>query len=252
MRRIALGGSLLLGLALAAGAIAFVRGVDHDALWKIAHGECVPHEEAAHDPAPCALVDLTGGEDAGFVVLKDIVGRTHYLLIPTLKISGVEDPRIGAGALPNYWRAAWAARGFVEARAGRALPDDALAMAINAPRWRSQEQLHIHIDCLSPDARRALADHGAEIGEAWSDLPFDLAGQTFRGRRLVGETPSPDPFASLRADAAAQGAPMAEETLAVAGAPGGGFILLARRGADGQRAHAEDVLDRASCSSLPS
>jgi CDP-diacylglycerol pyrophosphatase len=32
-------------------------------LWMIVHDQCVPHEQLNDDPAPCALVDLSGGED---------------------------------------------------------------------------------------------------------------------------------------------------------------------------------------------
>jgi CDP-diacylglycerol pyrophosphatase len=36
---------------------------DSDMLWMIVHDQCVPHEQLNDDPAPCALVDLSGGED---------------------------------------------------------------------------------------------------------------------------------------------------------------------------------------------
>ena len=62
--------------------LAIVSGIpvaiaDPNALWDIVHGQCVPDERTAHDPAPCALVDLDGGEPRGYAVLKDLVGATH-------------------------------------------------------------------------------------------------------------------------------------------------------------------------------
>jgi CDP-diacylglycerol pyrophosphatase len=113
-----------------------------DALWTIVDGQCVPDQRNNGDPAPCALVDL----ESGYAVLKDLVGNTQFLLIPTVRIGGIESPQILAPHAPNYFADAWRARSFVEQRAGRALPRDWLSLAINSAAARSQNQLHIHID----------------------------------------------------------------------------------------------------------
>ena len=47
----------LLGLLLGPTA---AQAADPSALWKIVDGKCVPHELEAHDPSPCAAVDLAG------------------------------------------------------------------------------------------------------------------------------------------------------------------------------------------------
>ena len=47
-------------LAVAVGIPA--ADADPNALWTIVNGQCVPDERANEDPAPCALVDLDGGE----------------------------------------------------------------------------------------------------------------------------------------------------------------------------------------------
>jgi CDP-diacylglycerol pyrophosphatase len=70
------------------------RAADPSALWKIVNGKCVPHEQAADDPSPCAAVDVAGGVDKGFAVLKDMNGVAQFLLIPTARIGGIEDPAI--------------------------------------------------------------------------------------------------------------------------------------------------------------
>jgi CDP-diacylglycerol pyrophosphatase len=49
-----------------------------------------PGQEQKGDPAPCALVDLRERDAKGYVVLKDLVGATQYLLIPTARVSGIE------------------------------------------------------------------------------------------------------------------------------------------------------------------
>src|ERR1700723_3475452 len=91
------------------------------------------------------------GVDKGFVVLKDITGIAQFLLIPTARISGIEDPEILDPQATNYWDAAWRARYFVDERLPTSLPRDAVSLAINSSVGRTQDQLHIHIDCIRPD-----------------------------------------------------------------------------------------------------
>ena len=74
-------------LVAASGAGSGWAHADADALWTIVHDQCVPHEQRNGDPAPCALVDLSGGENPGYAVLKDINGATQFLLIPTMRIT---------------------------------------------------------------------------------------------------------------------------------------------------------------------
>jgi CDP-diacylglycerol pyrophosphatase len=233
--------------ALAVAVFGVARAADPDALWKIVHGLCVPHKVEADNPAPCAAVGLAGGEETGYAVLKDLIGKTQFLLIPTRRIPGIEDPLVGTAALPNYWRDAWAARDLVSLRAQKSLPREAIGMAINAANSRSQNQLHIHVDCVRPDVRAALMAQIGEISSKWADLPVSLAGRAYRARWVEGAEPEPDPFILLADDARASGAPMGDETLAVVGArrPNGrlGFVLLALRARASGGAHAEDLLD---------
>src|SRR5882757_2067076 len=140
-QRITLHRLLLAALLLLALPAVTVRAADPDALWKIVHGACVPHAMAGAGPAPCSFVDLAGG----YAVLKDIRGATQFLLIPTARIAGIESPEILLPGAANYWQAAWAARRFVDEKAGRSLPRQDIGLAINAASRRSQNQLHIHI-----------------------------------------------------------------------------------------------------------
>jgi CDP-diacylglycerol pyrophosphatase len=207
------------------------RAADPSALWKIVNGQCVPHEAAAHDPAPCSLVDLAQGVEKGFVVLKDINGVAQFLLIPTARISGIEDPAILAPGETNYWSPAWQGRHFVEERLHKSLPRDALSLAINSSVGRSQDQLHIHIDCVRPNVRETLNANLDKVGSVWTPFPFLLAGHSYRSIRIDQETlDGIDPFQLLAdADPAAK-AEMGMHTLVVIGAtfPDGrnGFVLL--------------------------
>src|SRR5581483_7670374 len=134
---------------IVAASIVASRAGDRLALWRIVHDQCVPDEKENGSPSPCAAVDLSAGEERGVAILKDLVGIAQFLPIPTRRLTGIESPELLAPDAPNYWRAAWAARGAMERRLGRPLSREAVGMAINSSLARSQDQLHIHIDCVA-------------------------------------------------------------------------------------------------------
>ncbi len=217
-----------LGLTLlAALAATSVRAANPDALWQIVHGRCVLNQQANNAPAPCALVDLSGG----YVVLKDIEGATQFLLIPTAKVTGIEDPAVLAPDAPNYFADAWQARGMVDQRAGRPLPHDDVGLAINSAYGRSQNQLHIHIDCMRADVIAAVSAHRAAVGPAWAPFPVKLLGHPYLARRVSGDDlAGTTPFRLLADGVPVAPGDMGEWTLVAApttfdGAPG--FVLLA-------------------------
>jgi len=232
---------VLLGLVLApVGA----EAADPSALWKIVNGKCVPHEEADRDPSPCADVEK------GFAVLKDINGVAQFLLIPTAQIGGIEDPAILAPEAINYWDAAWRARHFVDEHLHTSLPRDAVSLAINSSAGRSQDQLHIHIDCVRPDVRAALAANLDKVEAVWTPFPVPLAGHTYRSIRINQATlDGINPFDVLAdADPRAR-ADMGMHTLVLVGATFAdgttGFVLLDDHAdlAAGDRASGEELQD---------
>lgn len=239
---------LVVGL-LASGA----SRADPSALWHIVHDRCVPDQQLHGDPKPCQQVSL----DGGWAVLKDRRGIAQFLLIPTARVSGIEDPAVLAPDAPNYFAAAWAARGDVLARLGKTLPREDLALAINSPLGRSQNQLHIHIDCVRADVRDRLQAEVAGIGEDWAPLPGGLLGHPYLARRLDGtDVSGVNPFRLLAQAPGVGPGGIGTWTLAMVGmrfaATGGqgardGFILLANR-ADprtGDRASGEELQDHA-------
>jgi CDP-diacylglycerol pyrophosphatase len=219
---------------------------DRDALWKLVNSVCVPDMRMRGSPAPCAQVDLR----RGFVVFNDIAGRAQVLLIPTRRVTGIEDPQLLSPAGPNYWQAAWEARGLFEQRLGQRVPREAIGLAINSAFGRTQDQLHIHVDCLRFDVAAELRMRGDRVGSRWSDLPVPLAGRRYRALRVMGENlGSRDPFKLLAAGDPLARVDMGRQTLVVAGYRSArgkpGFLLLSRH-ADpfaGDRAHGEDLLD---------
>lgn len=238
-------------------AFAPAHAADPSALWKIVNGQCVPHEQTDRDPSPCSEVDLANGVDKGFAVLKDINGIAQFLLIPTARISGMEDPDILDPDATNYWDAAWRARYFVEERAHTSLPRDAVALAINSAVGRTQNQLHIHIDCIRPDVRQAIAANLNTIETVWTPFPVPLAGHTYRSIRLNHETlDTVNPFRLLADSDPKAAADMGDYTLVLVGetfADGTiGFVLLSDHAdlADGDRASGEQLLDHA-CAVAP-
>jgi CDP-diacylglycerol pyrophosphatase len=244
-------GRLLFIPVVAAAALAVFLSLalskDRNVLWTITHDKCVADEIQNNDPAPCAVVDLSAGEADGYVLLKDIRGIAQYLLIPTRRISGIEAPEILDPDLPNYWAAAWSHRDLLGERLGHEVAWDMIGLAINSQAARSQDQLHIHIDCLRPDVRDALTAHAAEIGPNWTKLSFDLAGKYYYARRLAAaDLATQDPFKLLAEGVAGAHDAMSKQTLAVIGvtSPTTDFVLLAAPGAgDAAAAHSEDVLD---------
>lgn len=218
-----------------------------NALWHIVHDRCVPDQTQHGQPAPCAQVSLAGG----WAVLKDRRGATQFLLIPTARVTGIEDPSVLAPGVPNYFAAAWAARGDMLARVGHALPREDITLAVNSPDGRSQNQLHIHIDCIRPDVRAALQRDLSAIGPAWAKLPGGLLHHPYLARRLDGaDLGDANPFRLLAAAPGVGAKGLPAWTLVVAGATfadGPGFILLADRAdaATGDRASGEELQDHA-------
>jgi CDP-diacylglycerol pyrophosphatase len=199
---------------------------DPNVLWQIVHGQCVPDERQHRDPKPCAEVDLGGG----FAVLKDINGATQFLLIPTTEVGGIESRALLAPLASNYFADAWQARSFVEKTLGHAMPRDMLSLAINSEQGRTQDQLHIHIDCIRADVRDTLARDRAKIGWRWSELDDPLAGHHYRAMRVAGPTLfGHNPFKLLAWGVRGARADMGRHTLVVVGMQFGrvpGFVIL--------------------------
>ncbi|MUO82300.1 CDP-diacylglycerol diphosphatase [Agrobacterium vitis] len=211
--------SIALGLIglLAASAIAHA---DPDALWKIVHDKCVVAT------APC--VSVNSGEH--YALLKDQRGVAQHLLIPTDKITGIESPALLDDKTPNFFADAWNERAAVDAKLPHPLARDALSLAVNAQNARSQNQLHIHIDCLSPDAHALLTKMANEIGTDWAPLPAEVAGHQFIAMKVEGDSLAGyNPFLALAKTLKDPSTEMASHNLVVVGASfasGPGFIIL--------------------------
>lgn len=238
-------------MALFAGSAAPAHA-DPDALWQLVNDQCVPDLVQRADPAPCVAVDLSSGRDRGYAVLKDPNGPRQFLLVPTARIPGIESPVLLDPATPNYFAEAWRVRSFTEAAAGGALPREWVGIAVNSAVSRTQNQLHLHIDCLRADVHEALAGNAAAVGPVWAPFPVPLVGRHFSAIAVDAEVlDAHNPFRLLADGFPGAGADMGSHTMVVAGtrdAGGGpGFLILATRVDPADPFWGEDLQDHRAC-----
>jgi CDP-diacylglycerol pyrophosphatase len=219
------------------------RAQNRDALRQIVQEQCLPHWVQQGSPAPCERMFLTASPPAteGYAVLADAKGGAHFLLIPTGRVAGIESPEVLGPAVPNYFAAAWKARDRIAAVLGHDLRRNAVGLAVNSEQHRSQDQLHIHIECLGEEVYRALQVAGERLTDRWTAVR--VARWQYQGMRVMGEDleqANPFELSSQRVPSARQD--MGDYTLMVAGMQfknGPGFIVLTGKDVPG----AESLLD---------
>jgi CDP-diacylglycerol pyrophosphatase len=86
----------------------------------------------------------------------------HGIAIPRARVTGVEDPRRPDG----IWAFAWSVARM------RISDESAIALVVNPPHSRSQDQLHVHIVRLQKDARQRFNKVNVlrvqSLDEVWS------------------------------------------------------------------------------------
>jgi CDP-diacylglycerol pyrophosphatase len=231
-------GCCLCALLACLGWVNACRPANRDALRQIVQDQCAVHWLQQHSASPCERISLPEPphEAEGFALLHDIKGGAHYLLIPTKTIAGMESAALFEPGTPNYFAAAWAARDLVAASVGHPLPRDAIGLSLNPRHARSQDQLHIHIECVRVDVARTLRAAAPQIKRAWS--PLAAGGRTYEAFRVMGEElDGVDPIALLADELPVSRTAIGDYTLLVAGMSyqeGPGFVLLAANGPAGE------------------
>jgi CDP-diacylglycerol pyrophosphatase len=220
------------------------------ALWHIVNERCLPDQRDHADPAPCTEVLVANGIHAGHVVLKDRVGRSQYLVMPTIMITGIEDRQLLKAGLTDYFTPAWSARKLVAERLGAPLTRSDVGVAVNSLYGRTQDLLHLHVDCLRTDVRDALRRAAPTIGHRWTHQTLALNGYRYHAVRVDGdEVVAANPFRLLFRGLSVRQNDMGSWTLILAGMdyPDGrpGFALLAARAdpAAGYKGAGEDLQD---------
>jgi CDP-diacylglycerol pyrophosphatase len=175
-------------------------------------------------------------EGQGYALLADRKGGAHFLLIPINSISGIESPELEEPGAPNYFAAAWQARDRLAAAVGHSVPRSAVGLAVNPVHARTQDQLHIHIECLRPDVSTQLQAAAAHIANIWS--PIEIGGSGYNALRIeADDLNGVNPFELLAERMPLANHALGDYTLVVAGMQfenGPGFIVLAGSGRAGE------------------
>lgn len=227
----------VLAVAAAGAALYFWR----DALWAVTN-VCLTDRQITGSAFPCSALD----PQRGFAVLR--LGKFHYLLTPTQRVTGIESAPLLAPDAENYFADAWQSRAVLDGGLGQPLPRGIAGMAVNSVAARTQDQLHIHIGCVRPDVIATLAKDEDQITTTWSATPFAVAGKRYSAMRVFGITlDGTNPFQALAAGLSTLGGDMASQTLVVTGATfkdgSEGFYLLASLSTPQRPAVGERLLD---------
>ncbi|MGY2046736.1 CDP-diacylglycerol diphosphatase [Methylobacterium sp. JK268] len=234
---------LLLVAALATAAVAAAADVPRNILWAALQG-CIVAKRTTGRAFPCLSVDLGTPDRPGTAILRAPGQRTHLVVMPTADVIGLEAPVLQGPAGVAYWRAALAARRDVTEVFGDRLPGAEVGLAVNSPTGRSQDQLHIHVDCVRPQTRALLRRYARSLPAGWVVLPTTIQGGRLAAMRVPAAAVDDfNPFAALAA-APGAAAGLRHTTFAAISAPpddpaGGFYLLLVRQ----PYAAAEKLLD---------
>ena len=206
-----------------------------DAYRQIVQNQCVVDWLQHHDPAPCERIFLSDAQadSPGYAILAHPDGGAHYLLIPTQTLAGADSAELLDPNLPNYFAEAWRARDLLSKFVGHDVPATDVGLVVGTAATRTQDQFHIHIECLRPEVVESLKS--AALSEAWKAL--SVAGIPFQARSLsLQGLQISNPFelvAEMSEDARRH---LGSYTVVLAGVQsrsGPGFALLAGSGASG-------------------
>ena len=180
-RRVA---KVVVALALGVAAVKAIPSIGSipGGLW-VTVRVCAAVERWTGRPFPCLAVDLTEGKARGFVLLRP-PWSNDLILSPTRPSVGVEDPFLLSAEAPNYFAAAWAVRDRIRTAEGGRPPRGRTALIVNPAAVRAQDQMHIHIGCLTGRAT-AILDRaaGSPVG-VWRPVGDLLPGRPFWALRV--------------------------------------------------------------------
>ncbi|MCJ2085977.1 CDP-diacylglycerol diphosphatase [Methylobacterium sp. E-005] len=230
-------------LAFTPGSGADAANPVRDVLWVALQG-CVLAKKAAGRSFPCLSVDLGDATRPGTAVLRAPGHPTHTVVMPTDSVSGIEAPVLQGPRGAAYWRAALDARHFVSDVLQGRLPVAAVGLEVNSVGGRSQDQLHIHLDCMRRGVMAALKAQDPAVGERWAPFPVPLEEDRYLAVRVPADAVATfNPFAALAGVPGWQGN-LHDASFAAVSAdpddPAAGMIVLAYRMPD---ASAEELMD---------
>ena len=200
-----------------------------DAYQQIVQNQCVTNWLQHHDPAPCEKVSTD------YALLADPEGGAHFLLIPTQTLTSTDNGELLDPNLPNYFAEAWNGRSLLSKLIGKPVPITDVGLVVTTPAARTQNQFHIHIECLRQDVVDSLKATAGKLSDTWSLV--NVAGFPFQALRLPDDgLNASSPFelvATLSPDARRH---VGRYTVVIAGmqyASGPGFVVLTGTGPSG-------------------
>ena len=248
---------ILIGLAIllvsaGAGADTAGRGL----LWRVVQ-TCMANHYVTGGAFPCLQVDTADGATTGYAVLRAPLEDTHVILTPTVRTTGIEDGRLRTADAPDYFQDAWNIRHFVTDGLTRRPARDDLAMAINSRPGRSQDQLHIHVDCIRTVVKQSLRRQMASLRTGdWTQISVLPHAPRYWALALAKDDLAGVNVFNLVADGLKiDPARMDQTTIVVAGSEAvdnrAGFIVLARQRVPNSvdEAHGEALLNH-SCAAF--
>jgi CDP-diacylglycerol pyrophosphatase len=219
--------AILLGAAMVVGLWGASRAQSTSgALWTVVNACKVAHATVG-TTFPCADI-RTSAQGRSVALLWPPSSHKHLLVVPLTRMVGLESPEFSGAAASDYLALAWASRDEL-GPPDHPLPWDAVGVAVNSARARTQNQLHIHVDCLSPEARAALRDVSRSAKSDWVPVPSyrGLWAHPIEVRSLA----TSDPISLLRTRSPFESTSTLRVNLGLAGIrlPSGqdGFLLLA-------------------------
>jgi CDP-diacylglycerol pyrophosphatase len=237
---------LLFSAIVLVGAMGTVVAAERGLLWSVVQ-VCVTNHQLTGASFPCLDVNTDQGLAKGFATIRAPLARTHIIVSPTVRIIGIEAPELQSPDAANYFQYAWEARSHVIAAAEHPLKDADIGMAINSRPGRSQDQLHIHVDCLRRRYAQQLHLHDSAVrSDRWSRLPFAFRGRYYWALLLnAADLSRTNIFRTAATLLQTSPGRMEDMTLVVVPRLGTGFYLLADQYAPGAmgKGHGEFLLD---------
>jgi len=200
----------------------------------------------------CCMRDLTSNEGCReydpvnrYVIIKDNAPTKPqaYLLIPTVKITGIDDRHIFAPPYVNLWANAWD-----QSERYPGWGDRRIGLAINSAHSRTQDQLHVHISCIDARVARIL-DERQVADEKPYEMQLPPANNTYMVTVRNDLTDRESPFWIAR-DIAPREA-MGDKSVAVVKSKAAGrYFVLTTSYKGGKGGSAEELLDER-CANTP-
>lgn len=220
---------------------------NRDILWNKVHNQCEPSYINNDTYTPCSLVD----KKDNYVIYKVDNDKYQYLLLPTDKITGIEDKKLLQHDANNYLFLAWDVKELLAEKLDRKIKEKNISLTLNSINSRSQDQLHIHISCLAPSVRKAVDKIDLnQFNDNWHPFPEPLKGHSYNFKKLsLSQFKTDNLFQLVNDKVTADGKEMKYSTMAVINTGKDKFLLLEASGSQQEAIGAETLQDH-SCADV--